>query len=172
MTLERVVVGPLETNCYLLKKDGQCLVIDPGEEYDKIKKSIGKWKVVGVLITHAHFDHVGALSFFAKEKVYDFFNLEEGPHQIGNFSFTVIDTPGHKSDSISIYFQPEKWLFTGDFLFRHGIGRTDLPTGSMEDMVKSLEKMKEYPEDIEIYPGHGESSYLGEEICRFSKGGN
>ncbi len=164
MKLGIVRVGYLYTNCYVLKKDHQALVIDPGDEYPKIKEEIGDDEVVGVIITHHHPDHVGALEYFDANKVYDYSNLQEGQNTIGNFTFEVILTPGHKSDSITIYFAEEKRMFTGDFLFKNSIGRTDFPTGSMEDMKKSLLKMTKYDREITIYPGHGHSSVLGTEL--------
>lgn len=61
MKIEQVIVGPLETNCYLLHKDGHVLVIDPGEEIHRIEEHIGNDCVDGIVITHYHFDHIGAL---------------------------------------------------------------------------------------------------------------
>ena len=66
-----------------------------------------------------------------------------------------------------IYFKNEKVMFTGDFLFYRSIGRTDLDTGSDIDMIKSLEKISKYPDDIVIYPGHGPKSTLGREKNNF-----
>ena len=77
MKIHRVVVGYLEENCYILEKDGKVLVIDPGDEIDKIKEVINNNKVVGVLVTHSHFDHIGALSYFNKNIIHAFNNLEE-----------------------------------------------------------------------------------------------
>ena len=91
-------------------------------------------------------------------------NLEEKEYNISNFNFKVIYTPGHSNDSISFYFPNEKVMFTGDFLFEGTIGRVDLPTGSEKDMFYSLQLIKKYPEDILIYPGHGEVSTLKEEF--------
>ena len=69
MEINKVVVGPLRTNCYILIKDNKCLVIDPGDELDKIKKEISKKEVVGVIVTHYHFDHIGALNYFDKDLI-------------------------------------------------------------------------------------------------------
>ncbi len=164
MNIETVRVGYLRTNCYVLTKENQVLVIDPGDEYEKIKAAMETSSLVGVIVTHYHPDHVGALEYFPKEKVYDFSNLEEGLHHLGPFSFEILSTKGHKSDSISIYFAEEKVMFTGDFLFRGSIGRTDFPTGSMDEMKESLKKVQKYPKDTVIYPGHGPKAILGEEL--------
>ena len=58
MKIETVITGALEENCYVLIKDGNCLVVDPGDDYHLIKEVIGDNKVLGVLITHSHFDHI------------------------------------------------------------------------------------------------------------------
>ena len=164
MKIERVVVGALEENCYILKKDGNALVIDPGAEIDKINEAIGTSRVVGVLVTHHHFDHVGALPNYSKDIIYDFYNLEEKEHNIENFKFKVIYTRGHSSDSISYYFEDEKALFSGDFIFYESIGRWDMPSGDFDKMLGSIEKIKKYPSDIKIYPGHGDDTTLKHEI--------
>ena len=164
MEINTVVVGSLDTNCYVLKKDNNMLVIDPGDDIDKIKEVVGNSNVVGVLITHNHFDHVGALSSFDKDIIYDYNNLEEKEYNIDNFKFKVIYTPGHTSDSVSYYFEDINSLFCGDFIFYECIGRCDLPSGDFEIMNKSINKIKKYPNDMIIYPGHGNNTTLEHEI--------
>ena len=164
MKINKVVVGPLETNCYVLEEDNKCLVVDPGDEYNKIKKVIGDKVVVGVIVTHYHFDHIGALNYFDKSLILDKNNLEEKEYNIDNFKFEVIYTPGHKEDLITIYFKEDKIMFTGDFIFKNGIGRIDLPGGNYSDMINSLNKMKNYDNEITIYPGHGNKTSLKDEI--------
>lgn len=165
MKIEIVVVGDLDTNCYLLKKGQECLVIDPGDEAEKIKKAVGDISVKGILITHRHFDHIGALEDlkqYYQVSVYEKQNLEEGKHKIGNFEFEVIDTPGHLEDSICFLFN-EKVMFVGDFIFKGSIGRTDLPGGDFKKMQESIKKIKQYSGDIILYPGHGMATTLQEE---------
>lgn len=164
MKIERVIVGDLETNCYILSINDECLIIDPGDEYTKIKKIIGNKKIVGVIVTHYHFDHIGALNNFDKNLILDINNLEDKEHNICNFNFEIIYTPGHKEDAISIYFKKENVMFTGDFIFKSAIGRTDLPGGNYKEMLNSLEKIKKYSKNIKIYPGHGDVTYLCDEI--------
>lgn len=158
MNIKRVVVGSLEENCYIVEKNNKCIIIDPGDEADKIISNI-TCEVVGILITHYHFDHIGALDEL-KEK----YNLVENNYNIDGFDFEVIDTPGHTSDSKTYYFKDNNIMFVGDFLFKDGIGRMDLPTGSVNDMKKSLDKIFTYPSNTIIYPGHGGKSTLGEEL--------
>ena len=164
MIVEKILVGQLEENCYVLKKNNKVLVIDPGDEIDKITNVIGESKVVGVLITHNHFDHVGALSNFDKNIIYSFSNLEEKEYTIDDFKFNVIYTPGHSSDSISYYFKDINSIFSGDFIFYESIGRCDLPTGNYNIMKESINKIKKYNNSIKIYPGHGEETTIKHEI--------
>ena len=79
----------------------------------------------------------------------------------------IIKNPGHSKDSVSYYFKEEKVLFCGDFIFQNSIGRTDLESGSDNDMIESLKKIGEYPDDLIIYPGHGEKTNLGYEKNNF-----
>lgn len=163
MQVKTVKVGYLQTNCYILIKDNNCLIIDPGDDSEKIISMIGNLNVIGIIITHYHFDHIGALKSIKNKyqvPVYDINNLEEKEYNIKNFIFNIIYTKGHHNTSITIYFKKEKVMFTGDFLFKGSIGRTDLEKGNDFDMKKSLDKIKKYPKDITIYPGHGPSSTL------------
>lgn len=166
MLIKRIVVGELETNCYLLIKDNNCLVIDPGDEYKKIVNEINDLFCKGILLTHHHFDHVGAVDDLVNKYnvlVYDKNNLKEGINNIFNFSFEVIYNPGHTDDSISFYFKEDNLLFSGDFIFKGSIGRTDLG-GNYSDMINSINKIKNYDNNIIIKPGHGEETKLGDEI--------
>lgn len=167
MKIENIVVGQLETNCYILEKDNRVLVIDPGADLNKIKKVINHREVIGIVITHYHIDHVGALEALRESydvPVYDYSNLTEGQNKIGPFTFEMIKVPGHKEDLISIYFQEEKVMFVGDFIFKGSVGRTDLEGGDPVEMQKSITKIKKYPREIILYPGHGPSTILGDEI--------
>ena len=167
MKKEVVKVGDLECNCYLLERDGKILVIDPGDDVDKIVNKINDREVVGIIITHYHFDHIGALDDIIdkyKVNVYDRNNMNEGMFKIDNFNFNIIYTPGHRDDCISIYFKDERMMFVGDFIFKDSIGRVDLPGGNMDKMIYSINKIKKYDRDIVIYPGHGDNTTLGYEI--------
>jgi len=169
MKIDKVVVGELDCNCYILDINNKVLVIDPGDEVDKIIDTIGNRNVVGIIITHYHFDHIGALSELKSKYnacVYDINNMNKGENKIDNFIFDVIYTPGHKEDAITIYFKDENVMFTGDFIFRDSVGRCDLPGGNPMQMINSIEKIKKY-EDALIYPGHGDKTTL-----RYEKNNN
>lgn len=164
MQIKRLIVGGLQTNCYILVIDNECLIIDPGDNYELIKNNITDKPVLAILITHNHFDHIGALEklkHYYKCNVYDKYNLEEKEYLIGKFKFEVIYTPGHTSDSITFYFRDDSVMFSGDFIFKNTIGRTDLDTGNSDIMNQSIKKISNYNDDIVIYPGHGDLTVLG-----------
>lgn len=161
MEINKLVVGKLFTNCYIVTKNNQTIIIDPGDEAAKIIKACQNKNVIGILITHNHFDHIGALKEIEKH-----FNLKRN-NKIMTFNFEVIKTPGHTKDSVTYYFKEDKVMFTGDFIFKNSIGRMDLPSGSINDMQKSLAKISKYPKDIAIYPGHGEITTLEKEKVNF-----
>ena len=169
MEIKIVKVGFLQTNCYIIIKDNNYLIIDPGDEFNKIDSLI-KGNLVGIIITHYHFDHIGALEDFVNKyhvNVYDINNLKEGSNKIENFTFKMIKTPGHKSDLISILFDNN--LFCGDFIFENTIGRTDLPTGNLKEMIDSIKKIITLDKQIIIYPGHGNPTTLEKELPNLKK---
>jgi hydroxyacylglutathione hydrolase len=84
--------------------------------------------------------------------------------KIGEIPCNVIHTPGHTEGSICVYFPAEKKLIAGDTLFAGSIGRTDLPGGSMDKIMRSLHtKVLALPDETEVVPGHGPSTTIGEE---------
>jgi hydroxyacylglutathione hydrolase len=158
MIIKKIVVGYLKENRYILEKNNKVIIIDPGDEFEKIDKEI-HGEVIGVLLTHSHFDHVGALN-----EVLNKYHVPVNKFNPEPFNFEVIYTPGHSWDSKTYYFKNEDVMFTGDFIFYHDLGRTDLKSGSQKDMQKSLNKIKKYPLNIKCYPGHGQETTLQEEI--------
>jgi hydroxyacylglutathione hydrolase len=84
--------------------------------------------------------------------------------KIGELTSNVIHTPGHTEGSICLYFPTEKKLIAGDTLFAGSIGRTDLPGGSMDKIMRSLHtQVLALPDETEVVPGHGPSTTIGEE---------
>lgn len=174
MEIKRLIVGALETNCYLLVSEGEVAIVDPGGEAGKILEEIKKTKaeLKYIINTHCHFDHTLAnkelkqktgAEILIHEAEKDFINFEvdrflkEGDEiKIGSSILKVIHTPGHTAGSISLL--AEDFVLVGDLLFKDGHGRTDLPGGSEVEIENSLKKLAKLakPETI-IYPGHGES---------------
>lgn len=187
MRIHTIIVGPIETNCYIVEDEAsrEGMIIDPGEEADNILKHLKnlQLKVKAIVITHGHFDHIGA-NRKLKEKLHvpilmhesDVFGLVTGnspppdsllkdkdSFEVGGLKFEVIHTPGHTPGGISLYCEKEKVIFTGDTLFAGTWGRTDLPYSSEEEMAKSLKKLLKLPPETKVYPGHGQPTTIGEE---------
>ena len=174
MNIKCISVGRLQANCYILEKDGKVLIVDPGDEFERVDSDING-DVVGILITHNHFDHVGALKEFINkykpilyyynindEVSYDkLIDLKEETYKISNFEFNVIYFPGHRNDLCAFYFKENNIMFDGDFVFENGIGRVDLPHGNISELKSSLEKLMKYDDSITLYPGHGNKTNLG-----------
>lgn len=182
MLIERIVLGELQTNCYILKAGGQAVIIDPGAEDERVLKPPEDCQVKYILNTHCHPDHIGGVRFlkqrygakllFHKDEqaIFNRFNigveadrfLADGDLiEFGNDSLKVLHTPGHSPGSVTFFFGTN--LFTGDLLFAGSIGRTDLPGGSYKAMARSLRRIVELEGDYTIYPGHGPVTTLDKE---------
>lgn len=198
MFLETIVVGDLDTNCYVIASEhaSEAMIIDPGGDAGLILDVIAanNLDVKCIILTHAHWDHFGAareisektgakiaihtidkdalnnpkvsLSFLLGEQEQRITpDLELADKQIikiGDLQAEIIHTPGHTSGSISVRIADK--IFTGDLLFYRSIGRTDFPSGSFEDLIKSVkERILLYPDHVKIYPGHGPSTTVGDE---------
>ena len=83
----------------------------------------------------------------------------------GNTTFKVIETPGHTRGGVFYYSESDKVAFSGDTLFRGSIGRTDLPGGSMFQIIQSLRMITQYPDDVRVLPGHGQETTIGYELA-------
>jgi len=83
---------------------------------------------------------------------------------IGNDELMVIFTPGHSPGEVSLYCEGQQFLIAGDVLFHESIGRTDLPGGNHQTLIKSIqEQLMILPDDVEVHPGHGSSTTIGHE---------
>lgn len=160
MIIDKIEVGQLQTNCYILKKGDKCVIIDPGAEAKKIIARVGKLHVLTILVTHFHFDHIEAL-----DELINYYSVKLNDYSKLN-NLKVIATPGHTKDSQTFYFFDEQVMFCGDFLFKSTFGRIDLG-GNRHDMMESIIKISNYDDNITLYPGHGPSSTLAEEKLNF-----
>lgn len=91
--------------------------------------------------------------------------LEEGNRIfLRDDQLEVIHAPGHSPGSICFYCEKQGFIIGGDVLFQNSIGRTDLPYGSQEDLVRNIkEKLFKLPDDVKVYPGHGPATTIGVE---------
>jgi len=191
MLIETFTVGMLSTNCYVAscKQTKEAIIIDPGLNFSSEAQKIfdyideAKLNMKFVVNTHGHSDHVKADGIFVEKynvpicihsldaPFIEGFTNGESPSNImldndslvnfGIDTLKVLHTPGHTPGSVCLV--GEKLVFTGDTLFAGGIGRTDFPEGSMSDMRLSLQKLMRLPDYFLVYPGHGETSLIGEE---------
>jgi len=175
MKVFRVIASEIGTNSYLIltKKPA---IIDPCTLTDKVlnnlKKHIKPEELEYIILTHYHFDHADAaleIKEVTKAKVLihelDAKFLDFKPNRtlrdneildLDNCELKVIHTPGHTPGSICLFESKTKSLFSGDTVFPHGgVGRTDLPGGSTEQLIESLKRLCKM--DVKaLYPGHGE----------------
>jgi len=195
--LERLIVGPLASNCYIVgsevTKEG--MIIDPGDEADQFLSKVKDLQldIKFIVLTHGHIDHIGAVkevseatgaeicihpddarSFQGKRMsgIVGFAYPAPPPADrlirggddisVGDLHFLVLHTPGHTPGGICLL--GHGVVFTGDTLFNHGIGRTDLPGGSYGQLLTSLHtKLMVLPDNTIVYPGHGPESTIGAE---------
>ena len=187
-------VGVLSANCHILIKGDEAVVIDPGANPELIYPVIVRKKLVYIINTHGHYDHIGANNdlkshFDTKLAVHkDDYEMLVNPDlnlsvmvdsqfisvlpdillsdgdtlDFGGIKLKIIHTPGHTEGSICIL--TDNMLFSGDTLFYHSIGRTDLPGGNFEKLKNSIvNRLYTLDDDIIVYTGHGENTTIGEE---------
>lgn len=195
-----MVLGMVQTNTWFVinEKTKELILIDPADDAGRIIRKIEAdgLKLQGILLTHGHFDHIGAVDdlrayfqgvqCYAGEKEEEV--LENGSYNLSaswaaalsiradrllrdketltlaGFKIKVIETPGHTKGGVCYYLSEEGVLFSGDTLFRTSVGRTDFPTGSMSQIVRSVQYLTEnLPGDTVVYPGHQEITTIAYE---------
>lgn len=180
-------LGAYQTNCYLLWQEDRedCLVIDPGYEPDTVLDKLDRLgkRLEAILLTHGHFDHVGAVRqlaadtgckvFLCKEDLAMPQQMTAGPLYytdtygegdsitLAGINLKVLHTPGHTPGSVCL--MTEDAIYSGDTLFEGSCGRTDLPCGDTRQILASLLRLRELPGDYRVFPGHGPATTLSEE---------
>ncbi len=172
LVVKHMVLGPIMTNCYIAY-DGdikEAVIIDPADSADIIKRKITELgvKPVAILLTHGHFDHIGAaldikaeygIKIYAHEDEKDVLTSDANVASMmgmrlsvdadeyvrdrqtllfGGVKYEVIHTPGHTKGGCCYYVASDKVLFSGDTMFCQSYGRTDFPTGSYSELINSI----------------------------------
>lgn len=187
LTIHPLVMGAYQTNCYIIHEQhsSSCCVIDPGYNPETILDTLDALGLTleAIVLTHGHFDHVGAVRDLAADTgcqvyicaedlalpqqltagvLYHTQTYAEGTRlHLAGLDITVLQTPGHTPGSVCLLI--DDTLFTGDTLFAGSCGRTDLPGGSWEQMQRSLSRLASLEPNYWVLPGHGESTSLSDE---------
>jgi hydroxyacylglutathione hydrolase len=197
MDVRGFTVGPVQENTWIARRDDavNALLIDPGDEPERLIQAIEALEVTidAILITHCHFDHVGAVAPLARatgapvycpegevgwlETILTFpgFGPFEGytpEHtvvggdvlELAGFTIDVISTPGHSPDHVTYSIAGEGVIFSGDVLFQGSVGRTDLPGSDHATLLRSLATLLDtLPDETRVVPGHMGATTLGRE---------
>ena len=186
MEIEELTVGIVQTCCYILSKEGgqECIVIDPGAEANRIRKHVGDRKIAAILLTHGHFDHIGAVRELMEPGTKLVIHGLDAP-MLGDPELNAsagliarkvtapeatdlvkegdeLELAGMKVKVLhtpghtpgSVCYEIGGELFTGDTLFEYGWGRTDLPGGSEAQMEASLRRLMPMVRTMPFHAGH------------------
>jgi hydroxyacylglutathione hydrolase len=200
LAVDQLSLGQIGTNCYLVRADRaatEAVVVDPGAAAPEIRLSLARSGATctAILVTHSHYDHIGALAELAEgtgapvwlpegeldvfRRPSDFFpgipirpftgdaTLLSGGETVeaAGIEFEVRHVPGHSPGHLSYY--ADHCLFSGDVLFAGSVGRTDLPFGDWENLLESIRSLAEsYPPETVVYSGHGPPTTLADELAR------
>ena len=198
--MNRYELGPIGTNCYVVRADdsaAEAVVIDPGADAQRILEELAALgaRCTAILITHGHWDHLGAVADLAEAtgapvhmaederllledlnsftppgvdlRPYTPDVLLQGDEllELAGMSFETLRVPGHSPAHLA-YFTGGA-LFSGDVVFAGSVGRTDLPGSDWETLVASIRMLGErFPPETVIYSGHGAKTTLGAELVR------
>jgi len=185
LNLQRLEVGPWPMNCYLVRctATNQVAIVDPGADGEAIMEAVGDAMVCCILLTHAHPDHVGALEDIRKATDApvgihpadtetfgvsgDFPLLDRMEVEIGQERVQVAFVPGHTPGSVC--FKLNGQAIVGDAMFPGGPGHTASHRALVESLVSLGGTVFEWPDDTELFPGHGVSTTVGAERADFER---
>ena len=186
LEIHTLTLGLYQTNTYIIheRNSKSCCLLDPGYQANTILEKLDELDLTldAILLTHGHFDHVGAVKDLAADTDCRVFLCAEdaalppmltaGPLyytdtygdgsllHIAGLYIRVIHTPGHTPGGVCLLVDDA--IFTGDTLFAGGCGRTDLG-GDWATLLRSLKRLANMEANFKVYPGHGESTTLAEE---------
>ena len=184
LNIHTLTLGLYQTNTYIVSKAGsdKCIVIDPGYEAATIlnRAALLGLNIEAILLTHAHFDHLGAVRAIVADTDCDVYVDEqelqlpptmtdgpvyyshlypaEGVITAAGMDIKVLRTPGHTPGSVCLLVGDA--MFSGDTLFAGSMGRCDFPGSNIFDMRKSLKKLYNLAGDYRVFPGHAQATTL------------
>ena len=187
LKIHTLPLGDYQTNTYILLEEGgsDCVIVDAGYNPRTILEVLEKLGLTAraILLTHGHFDHVGAVRTLAAElecpvyiheaelalppmitagPLYHTHTYGEGDKlNLAGLELTVLHTPGHTPGSVCLLCQDH--MFSGDTLFQGSCGRTDLPGGDWETIQTSLRRLAKLEGEHAVHPGHGGNTALSVE---------
>ena len=195
--ITRLELGPIGTNCYLVREPGaaDAVVVDPGADAAEIRLQLANLgaRCAAILITHGHWDHLGAVADLAEgtvapvhmaaderfllEQVNDFVppGIRLRPYtpdvaldgdetlELAGLTFETHRVPGHSPAHLA--YAVDGALFSGDVLFAGSVGRADLPGADWSVLLRSIGMLADrFPPETTVYPGHGPETTLGREL--------
>lgn len=184
LNIHTLTLGLYQTNTYIVSKAGsdKCIVIDPGYEGTTIlnRAALLGLNIEAVLLTHAHFDHLGAVRAIVADTDCDVYvdeqelqlppTMTDGPIYyshlypadgeiaVAGMDIKILRTPGHTPGSVCLLIGDA--MFSGDTLFAGSMGRCDFPGSNIFDMRKSMKKLCNVAGDYRVFPGHAEATTL------------
>ncbi len=187
LKVHALALGDYQTNCYIFHEEqsSSCCVVDPGYDSDRVLDKLDSLGLTleAILLTHGHFDHVGAVRELAAETLCDVYlhpadltmppmmtagplyytkTYTEGTQlHLSGLDIGVLHTPGHTPGSVCLL--ADSTIFSGDTLFQGSCGRTDLPGGDWGTIRQSLNRLASLEGNFWILPGHGGSTTLRDE---------
>lgn len=200
LVVDQLELGPIGTNCYVVRADSaadEAIVVDPGGDADRVRTVLdhASASCAAILITHGHWDHLGAVADLAEttgtpvymaedervllERIADFAPatiplrsytpdvLLDGDEELelAGIAFQTLRVPGHSPAHLAYY--ADGCLFSGDVLFAGSVGRTDLPGADWDTLVESIRTLVDrFPPETVVYPGHGPATTLAAELAR------
>jgi glyoxylase-like metal-dependent hydrolase (beta-lactamase superfamily II) len=199
LVVDRYELGPVQTNCYVVRTERgapSAVVVDPGDDAATLRLELARMgvTVAGILVTHTHYDHIGAVADLAEATGAPVYISETESTVLANpdayypgmrirpyadvttlagdetidlagIGFQTLEVPGHSPGHLAFY--SDGALFSGDVLFAGSVGRVDLPFGDWNTLVESIRALVDrFPPETVVYSGHGPPTTLGAELAR------